>query len=348
MIGERIRYFDILKGIAIFWVVFIHVAEGINSRASSGFFSLCPSFLVIFAFISAWLFQAQITERQNILPMLKRRFIRLVVSAVIMCILLTLFRNYQLNYNLLKQVIFSDTKYGYWFTPMLFAFFLLHAVVYPAFRNQVILWKQIIFAAVICTLAWAILIPMPDSIQNLLGYARFCRYLPVYFMGIIAFNFKDYFYKTISNNYVYGAACISVAAYTYMHYTHSFSYEALIAARTLAFFSLVVLAVRCVKAWADYLPDGRSGIGSKCALVLEYMGKRSLAIYFMHFFFLFPLHIEQVLEPVNYAFVPLSFLLATIACAITAACLIIDYILSFSRPLSLIFTGGGFKRKNLE
>ena len=70
------------------------------------------------------------------------------------------------------------------------------------------------------------------------------------------------------------------------------------------------------------------------------LGRKSLAIYLLHYFFLFPLGcMRPVLEAMSLSFVPLLAVSASVAAMVIAVVLAADYLISFSAPLSALLTG---------
>ena len=72
----------------------------------------------------------------------------------------------------------------------------------------------------------------------------------------------------------------------------------------------------------------------------QYLGRESLAIYLMHYFFLFPMGVwRPVLESLNLGFVPCFVFSAFWAAAIIAVVLGVNYLIRPSRLLSLLMAG---------
>lgn len=76
------------------------------------------------------------------------------------------------------------------------------------------------------------------------------------------------------------------------------------------------------------------------ATMWAYLGDHSLAIYLLHYFFLFPMpFMRPLLESFDLALVPLTVFAAVGAIPVVALSLCADYIFSFSRLLCVFLTG---------
>ena len=71
-----------------------------------------------------------------------------------------------------------------------------------------------------------------------------------------------------------------------------------------------------------------------------YIGKESLAIYLLHYFFLFPMtFLQEPLRAMNLNIVPTLIISAIAASAVIAITLIVNYIIGCSKTLALLLTG---------
>lgn len=71
-----------------------------------------------------------------------------------------------------------------------------------------------------------------------------------------------------------------------------------------------------------------------------YIGKESLAIYLLHYFFLFPMtFLQEPLRAMNLNIVPTLIISAIAGSAVIAITLIVNYIIGRSKTLALLLTG---------
>ena len=93
---------------------------------------------------------------------------------------------------------------------------------------------------------------------------------------------------------------------------------------------LAILAISLVRTWGDTVFT-RSW---------QYMGRKSLAIYLMHYFFLFPMGIcRETLISMGLGFTPLFVFSAVCAACIIAVTLMMEYVISKSPLLSALLIG---------
>ena len=120
---NRIEYIDALRGMAMVLVVYFHIAAYGFGSYELGYNDIIERFrMPTFFFISGWLFYktGRIWNRQAITGMIRKKFmVQIVPTAVFMLLYLTIF-------NLLDISSFGSDKKGYWFTFVLFEFFVIY------------------------------------------------------------------------------------------------------------------------------------------------------------------------------------------------------------------------------
>ena len=130
MENKRLEYLDILKGIAIFFVVFEHVAGGYSDA-----FSMLAKFNIpIFFIVSGYLFYNK--EQPSMSTILWKKLKQLVIPFAVFSVFACWYHNIApLNY------ITDIGKCGYWFLPALFFTFVLYMVMnkIPFLRNRIFL-----------------------------------------------------------------------------------------------------------------------------------------------------------------------------------------------------------------
>ena len=120
---NRIEYIDALRGMAMILVVYFHIAAYGFGSYELGYNDIIERFrMPTFFFISGWLFYkaGRIWNRQAITGMIRKKFmVQIVPTAVFMLLYLTMF-------NLLDINSFGSDKKGYWFTFVLFEYFVIY------------------------------------------------------------------------------------------------------------------------------------------------------------------------------------------------------------------------------
>lgn len=120
---NRIGYIDALRGMAMILVVYFHIAAYGFGSYEIGYNDIIERFrMPTFFFISGWLFYkaGRIWDRQAIVGMIRKKFmVQIVPTAVFMLLYLVMF-------NLLEVGSFGSDKKGYWFTIVLFEYFVIY------------------------------------------------------------------------------------------------------------------------------------------------------------------------------------------------------------------------------
>lgn len=120
---NRIGYIDALRGLTMILVVYFHIAAYGFGSYELGCNNIIERFrMPTFFFISGWLFYkaGRIWNRQAITGMIRKKFmVQIVPTAIFMLLYLMLF-------NLLDISSFGSDKKGYWFTFVLFEYFVIY------------------------------------------------------------------------------------------------------------------------------------------------------------------------------------------------------------------------------
>lgn len=133
---KRVEYIDALRGTVMFLVVSHHVSNlcfhVFGSRQAIDDYIwqyLIPTFFFISGFVmnkddSDW-------SIGHIMTFLKKKLHLLVLAPIVFFLL-----NIHVFHKDILECLFSDTKGGYWFTFVLFGFFVLYALIRYAVRNS--------------------------------------------------------------------------------------------------------------------------------------------------------------------------------------------------------------------
>lgn len=120
---NRIGYIDALRGMAMILVVYFHIAAYGFGSYEIGYNDIIERFrMPTFFFISGWLFYkaGRIWDRQTITDMIRKKFMVQIIPTVIFMLL------YLVMFNLLDVSSFGSDKKGYWFTVVLFEYFVIY------------------------------------------------------------------------------------------------------------------------------------------------------------------------------------------------------------------------------
>ncbi|MBD5177100.1 MAG: acyltransferase family protein [Bacteroidales bacterium] len=340
----RQSYLDVLKGIAIFLVVMGHaIAFQVRGLDHSLLFKIIGTVhMPLFFFISGWLsYKASGIDIFSGRALWKR-FKRLIIPMVAVSSLWVLyFPKSGLESPLAPGFdgLWGDMwKNGYWFTPVLFCIFICFGVFQPLLLRCRTLAAELACTAVISAALFTGDLLLAPNLRAILSTELTVQYLPMFLIGWMcrrhADGFKAFWLK--SNGYTV-AAVVLVPVFYIITWTWEFPWLSpwmTFVLCIIARFCIAVIGFGCVMPWTERAPESR---GVK---LWSLLGRKSLAIYLLHYFLLFPLMgLRPYFLAMNSALVPMVVFAVVDAAVIIAIVLFLDYLLSFSKPLSLILTG---------
>lgn len=352
---KRMHYMDLLKGIAIFMVVMGHVLTMCirDIDAATLFKIIGEVHMPIFFFISGW-FTYKTTEDGRIRrPNLRQRAMQLIVPMVIVSSLWVLyFPTSGLKSPLptgFDGLWLGEFKNGYWFTLVLFAIMVLYALLAPT-----ILRLRRPTLAVTTTVATGIALYaliynlVPTQYIVISSGLLILQFLPIFMAGAIARQHQDDFMRLIANP---RAVTLAILAGIPLFFIAVWPWRIpalenipfiVPTAKMLFQLALAIVAMNIAVPWSEtaYAP-GRTRPG-RLAVIWEYLGRKSLAIYLLHYFFLFPLtFLQQPARDMALSIVPLAVIAGAVAACIIAVTLAAEYLLSRS-PLTARLICGNY------
>lgn len=350
---KRLHYMDILKGMAIFMVVMGHVLTMcVREIDRTTLFKFIGEIhMPLFFFISGW-FTLKLGENGNwrrpaILPRAKR----LILPMLFMSSLWVIYFPHSGLQSPLNPT-FSGLwhglwKSGYWFTLVLFEIFLIYWLISGIMSVLRRVWQQIAFTVVCWGFLLGLSVLLAEDVSNMLMVPLIARFFPVFMVGAIASAHRDKFSRLTASSPCFTVAVLIAAVLLYFicwpwefDKWHFMPFDVAIA-RSLFQILLAYIAITAISPWATAaFADNTTGCGHRFARMWQYLGRESLAIYLMHYFFLFPMGVwRPVLESLNLGFVPCFVFSAFWAAAIIAVVLGVNYLIRPSRLLSLLMAG---------
>ena len=299
---NRIPYLDCIRGFAMLLVVYCHVSAvsfGIPEKTGFCYDTVSLLHLPILFFLSGFLMYRE--ERFGKESRFPFRFLGKKAKELIIpaLIFVTVFAVWK--HRSLDSVVFSQFKGGYWFTPFLFLFMLLYLAGYFPLRRFL-------------------------SGKNA---AR------VLFVIAVAVSFVPTLLDILCPEWT-SSRTAAALSYQNFKYFQFFAFGALIRSEFAALERILDSAVLLVFLFfrsAGKVCEGKAGRW------LSFAGRRSLDIYFLHFFFLPDLH------PLGAWFVEtgnpfLEFCAAVpLVLALTAVCLLLGSVLRKSDTLARLLFG---------
>lgn len=315
---QRIEYIDAMRGFTMILVVFSHVCSMCLGDKSMGYNDVFYLFrMPCFFFISGWLFDPL---KGTFKSVAKHKFMVQIIPTVIFLLLLAP-----------PPLFFSRlgaTKGGYWFTFVLFEYFIISILSSRYLKKWGLLlaigisvssyFYDAYYNRYFSQLGW---------FTDVVGFLSFktWRFYLFFYLGILIKRHFDDFLRLTNKRYVLVAviACFAIMAYLPHFENVTISYMVFAIAGisgTIMIFTLF-----------RYLGNSRLSPLTSLHSPLNCIGTRTLDIYLLHYFVLprFLLPYGEQLRACEST--PLEFLVAlALALVIVAVCLLISYIIRLS------------------
>lgn len=130
---NRIGYIDAIRGLAMILVVYFHIAAYGFGSYELGYNDIIERFrMPTFFFISGWVFYkaGRTWDRQTITGMIRKKFMVQIIPTVVFMLL------YLVMFNLLDVSSFGSDKKGYWYTFVLFEYFIIYILAEALLNRQ--------------------------------------------------------------------------------------------------------------------------------------------------------------------------------------------------------------------
>ena len=349
MAKVRLHHFDILKGIAIFLVVVGHVLTMcIRDIDSAVLFKFVEKIhMPIFFFISGY-FIHKLNENGSLkVPNLFSRAKQLLIPFFVVSALWLLYfpkSGIQSPFiSTWEGLYFSAGKNGYWFTLCLFEIILLYSFLVPLLS----VCRKIINKLVVIMCVWILLgisrYIVPEVVGELIGLPMLFEFFLIFMVGVFARARENTFDKiTASSNWITTALLVGGVMMYYVCWPWEVNLPSvcLDVFRQILFICVAVVGVAVVKPWSKSVFSDSNPNGTFMARLWVYLGTQSLAIYLLHYFFLFPMPVfREPLIAMNLNLVPTLIVATFFASIIIAVTLCVNYIISRSKLISLLLTG---------
>ena len=332
---KRIEYIDALRGFTMFLVVFMHVADWcLNVNGGTVEYSFhrylglvrMPMFFLISGFV---LYKEGVTwDIGYIIKFFKKKIPVQLIGPFIFFAAYVCVNNYSL-----KDSIFDGPKYGYWFTFVLFEYFVFYAIVRFLVRSW---WADVILLLMgICfyPCSWPPImdaIPIPNYILEFLSFKHW-QYFIFFVLGTLLKKHFDVAQTWLDGKWLL-PFCI-LFFFLVCAFSKLIPINGVIKAIPLHLTGLVILFSFFRNKQALFSHE------TKLGRVSQYVGRRTLDIYLIHDFLL----------PVNLTFVTVfidhpmpiieAFVSMCIAIIIIAASLLIGNVIRLSPFLAHWFFG---------
>lgn len=283
---ERIEYIDAMRGLAMLMVVVAHICIG--SFGNHPIFDTyinqamqLPLFFLISGFFAPGMLKKPMTK------IVMDKFVYLVVPALVMLGLWCLLsdRNF-------ISALYASMKYGYWFTLVLFIFILIYLVVEQTmmwlnFTHKCRGWLHLIVGVGVSYFALVVKNYYSDyQIVGLLSIVEYYNYT-YYVVGALLFARRDMLFKMLSNKNLIGWL---ILLYTVMQISVAL-YGIVWLRSGGGIYNLVMHTASLLIIWVLFHRYPALSASSAIGRLLSFVGRRSIDVYFIHYFFLPDLHI---------------------------------------------------------
>jgi fucose 4-O-acetylase-like acetyltransferase len=348
---QRIEYFDTIKGFLILSVVLCHVSgyclgiqDDIPSLHPILFEFRNPPFFFISGFFAYKI--GVIWNIQYTLSVIKKKFISIAWPTTVFLFAIIYihpsFHGRSLLQNGLKSLWF------YWFTYSLFIFFLFQVVLdftlnklrcNDKTRSLLYLFFGFISYMIFSVQSVYSSLPISNEIKNLCG----TNYWGFYFffaLGLLAKKHQELFAKITTNSISVGGSIIIFITFNIL--SEPMQYNHFNIFRLGTYLSSLIILISFFRSYTLYKPIN---------VLLCYIGKKTLDIYLIHYFFL-PLAIYEKVYFLRESPMPIiEFMISlSIAFLVIAFSLLTSRIIRLSPHTALLFFGdlNSFKTNNLN
>lgn len=297
----RIQYIDAMRGFTMILVVFAHVE-------TFGFFNFGHETLVgrlfqsfrmpLFFFISGFIAykKDRIWSRETCLQLAKKKTLIQVIPALFFGLIYT----YCYLHSDFSAFISDASKMGYWFTFVLLEMFLIYYTLSGvSFAiSKKIRWQESTIALILLVLSAGAcyllklplkLIPLLDTIGNYTSLHYTFEYFVYFVFGVLFRQYSIVFVKLIDNQYFTAIVILLFATIFFFssdlfinHNDGNIIIKVIttILETTLGFLGIFIVFTFFRKYSASFESSTKLGRG------LQYIGRRTLDIYLLHYFFI--------------------------------------------------------------
>lgn len=295
----RLGWLDALRGFTMILVVTNHVALksfGMQIKWSAALQLFLLFRMPLFFFISGFLaYKASRVWNARTLGelTLKKLRVQIIPTAVFFLLFLTMIPTTPFAENLSKALA-SSMKAGYWFTLvllyMLLAFYLFSYLESKLPRKS---WIPITLLFIVslgffetCYLpksfSWATGYKgTPNEFLNYSSLVEMFRYFPFFLYGTIVHRYWDRVQRLMDSSWFFPVVTIlALICSLDLFKWHNLQFEWTSLPHTLAMFLLLSMVFMFFRHYHDFFEQSRLGTG------LQFIGRRTLDIYLLHYFFL--------------------------------------------------------------
>lgn len=340
---KRIGYIDALRGMTMILVVYFHISAYGFCSYVMGYNDIIERFrMPLFFFISGWLFKYIDRPAAEII---KQKFmVQIVPTAFFLLLYLCVF-----DYLTLESL--GSDKKGYWFTYVLFEFFVVYMGLNALFnrhntkKGELYLMLAMLFLSISALYYSKFYIRYAEELgiwKTILGLFSFVKFKHIIFFwfGTFVKKYFDQFIELTNRPLIIGSFLglfIVLNAYPVVFSVNGLEYIVFLLVGLSGVIVIFSLFRYLYSSPFVHLP---SSLIHQTSSILKFVGKRTLDIYLIHYFFL-PYHIEYLADSLNLQENPFLCMLISlpIALGVTAISLLVSYLIRLSPFLGKYLLG---------
>jgi len=340
---DRIRYIDALRGFTMLLVVFGHVM--MISFGIGGYNTVIGSFFLtfrmpIFFFISGYIAYKCVNQwnMKLFIQLVKKKAFVQIIPATIFFILFRLCFMGGSVLDVLKGI--PDKGFlGYWFTFVLFEMFCVYytALLIGKYTRSITVDTILIVCSLVGIL-WLNVSSRGGVIYKVLCFENFAIYLQFFTFGILCRKYNKQFISLVNND-IFRSVIIGgfvICFYFYYDFDLKESNRLLFALNHDIVVRYLGLLTLFIFFWKKSEYFNKDTALTRCML---FVGRRTLDIYLLHFFFLPKLlFLTPYIESTSMMLVQLLFSLI-IAAFVVGVCLLVSEVIRCSNTLAYICFG---------
>lgn len=282
---QRLQFIDAMRGFTMFLVVLGHIfvhAYGYDTAESvvSSFFITFR--MPMFFFISGYIGYKAVerwTPSFYLTNLRKKAYVQLIPSFIFLFIWCA---SHDTNY---LQTVLESGANRYWFTEVLFEMFLVYFTT-SLISNRLTpkLFNWVIIAVALVTVFIISFCFKPNAVTGILSLRAFCRYYQFFALGLICRKYNDKFLKLVTAQNTRAILITLFLALFLLMWAGPFAEGSLVYKLN---HDIVIRYVGLMMVFsifasnADYF--GRNG---RISRTMQFVGRRTLDIFLLHYFFL--------------------------------------------------------------
>ena len=284
---NRIGYIDAMRGMAMIMVVYSHI-----SAFAFGSYTLAYNDILerlrmpAFFFISGWVFyKPRIWDWTEIRNMVSKKFMVQIIPTLIFMLL------YLYAFDLMNISVFGSDKRGYWFTFVLFEYFLIYIGAEAILnRNNSIQGEMRVLAVILLFSVSAFYYATYyyhhaeelGNLKTIFGFFSFVkiRHLVFFWFGTFVRRYFIAFVRLTDNAIIMAltiSAFVAMNLFSMIYYTKGLEY--------IAYLLTGITGITIFFTFFRVHQD-RFSTATQIGKTLQFIGRRTLDIYLLHYFVL--------------------------------------------------------------